>query len=281
MAPTRTRRDRCPGVVRPWIADDGALIRLRLVGGLVSVGQLRTLSQLVQRYGDGDVHLTSRANLQARGLPAVEGRLRPDVLQAVRRTGLLGPPTHDLVRNVMASPLSGLVGGRVDVRRLAQQVDRLLCAGADLAELPGKFLFTLDDGRGDLARRKTDLGLVALDSVDVQTRVGTDGWGPVVPLDEASAWLVATARTFLSVRGTGPDAAWHVDELDAFLPPVTPDPRAIVTSDPAAYGIHGEHDHVEVPDGILAPPRVDALCAGRDVDEPLVVTPWHGVVVHR
>ena len=88
------------------------------------------------------------------------------------------------------------------------------------------------------------------------------------------------ARSWLA-RGTGPEAAWHVDELDEFLAPVTPDPRATVTSDPPAYGLHGEHEHVEVPDGVLTAALVDELCAGRDDDEPLVVTPWHGVVVHR
>jgi precorrin-3B synthase len=269
-------------VLRPWIAADGALVRLRLVGGLVSVGQLRTLSRISQRYGDGDLHLTSRANLQARALPDVDGDLRPDVLDAVRRTGLLPAPTHDHIRNVMASPLSGLVGGRVDVRPVAQHLDRLLCASADLTDLPGKFLFTLDDGRGDLASRSTDLGIVALDAVSVQARVGTDGWGPVLALDEAAGWLVATARTFLSARGSGPDAAWHADEIDdAFVPPVTPDPRARVASDPPAYGPHGDHEHVEVPDGVLTPARAAALVAGRGADEPLVVTPWHGVVVRR
>jgi precorrin-3B synthase len=268
-------------VLRPWTAADGALIRVRLVAGRLSVGRLGALSRVSRRYGDGDLHLTSRANLQVRGLPVLGDELRPDVLGAVRRTGLLGPPSHDLVRNIVASPLSGLAGGRVDIRPVAQQLDRLLCGGADLAELPGKFLFTLDDGRGDLAVMKSDLGVVALDESFVQARFGATGWGPVLSLEEAASWLVATARVFLSVRGRGPEAAWHVDEVDDFATPRVPDPRACVTSAPPAFGKHGDHEHVEIPDGVLTPVGVESLTAGRDEDEQLVITPWHGVVVRR
>jgi precorrin-2 C20-methyltransferase/precorrin-3B C17-methyltransferase len=67
------------------------------------------------------------------------------VLDDVRRTGLLPAPAHDLVRNVMTSPLSGLDGGRVDVRPVARHLDRLLCEAAedpryaevDIVVLPG------------------------------------------------------------------------------------------------------------------------------------------------
>ena len=59
---SRTRRDLCPGVLRPWPADDGALVRVRLIGGEVTRAQLRRLGRVAETYGDGNVHLTSRAN---------------------------------------------------------------------------------------------------------------------------------------------------------------------------------------------------------------------------
>src|SRR5690606_1864423 len=64
----RTRRDLCPGLLRPWIADDGALVRVRVPGGQLSALALQGLLDVATTYGDGTVHLTSRANLQVRAI---------------------------------------------------------------------------------------------------------------------------------------------------------------------------------------------------------------------
>ena len=68
-------------------------------------------------------------------------------------------------------------------------LDSLIQASAALAGLPGRFLFVLDDGRGDLLSTDTDLGLVALDAETCQLRIG-EGWGEVVPLADAPRELV-------------------------------------------------------------------------------------------
>ena len=271
----RSRRDRCPGVFRPWPADDGGLVRLRLVGGRLSGRSLGELSEVAQEYGDGDVHLTGRANLQLRAMPVVDDVLPAAVVHAIERTGLLPSRSHELVRNVMVSPLSGITGGRTDLRPVADELDRLVCADPALAALPGRFLFVLDDGRGDLVGRSCDLGLVVLDESHVQLRIGA-GWGSVVPLETAAAELVELARRFLAVRGSGEDAPWHVDELsEALVPAVDADPRTEVRSLPLAFGPVPHATHVEVPDGVLDP-ELAALLA---VHDELVVTPWRGVVV--
>ena len=46
---TRTRADMCPGVWRPWQADDGLLVRIRLMGGLLPTAALRRLSEVSQQ----------------------------------------------------------------------------------------------------------------------------------------------------------------------------------------------------------------------------------------
>jgi len=69
-AADRTRADRCPGVLRLAEAADGYLARIRLPGGLIGAGQLRALARLADELGDGRVELTSRGNVQLRGLAA-------------------------------------------------------------------------------------------------------------------------------------------------------------------------------------------------------------------
>lgn len=264
----RTREDLCPGVFRPWPAPDGALVRLRLPGGHIGRTTLARLLDVAETYGDGRVHLTKRANLQLRALPGT-GTLPDEVVEAIRCTGLLPHPAHELVRNVMTSPLTGLHGGRADLRSVTDELDQRMCATPSLAKLPGRFLFVLDDGRGDLAGRSTDLGLVALDAETVQLRIGSSHWGPVVPLTEAAARLNGLARAFQQVRGT----AWHIDELPT--PPAAQDgdPRALVASEPPAYGIVADGlAHVAVSDGVLDREVLDAL------PEDLVVTPWKSLI---
>lgn len=295
----RDRRDRCPGALRPWSADDGLLVRLRLIGGHVRSEQLLALSRVAERFGDGRVYVTNRTNLQVRGLPAApgeSGRLDAEALAAVESTGLLPTRTHELVRNVMISPQSGLSGGRADLRGVGAQLDRLLRADPALADLPGRFLFALDDGRGDLLYRTCDLGLVALDASTAQLRVG-DGWSREVLLSEAAQVLSRLASRFLAVRGSGPSAPWHVNELmeltaltgqtsqtgqtgltggEEFAPPAEPDPRLPEPSAPLAFGDVPGGRHVAVPESGLDRVSVEALTAGNVY---LIVTPWRGVLI--
>jgi precorrin-3B synthase len=260
----RTRADQCPGVFRPWAAEDGNLVRIRLAGGHLPTGSLRALSEVAASYGDGDVHVTGRANLQLRGL----GDITPELVAAIEATGLLPSRTHELARNLMSSPQTGLAGGRADLRPVVAELDLLLCADPLLAELPGRFLFVLDDGRGDLLDRSADLGLVALDDKSAQLRIG-NRWGQVAPLAEAPAALIALAGSFLRVRTT----EWHVGELPALLVPVQPPDRlAPLPSRPLPYGDVPGGEHVPAVDGVVDP-------ALGTLDTDLVVTPWRGVLV--
>ena len=269
----RTRGDLCPGVLRPWPASDGALVRLRLPGGHISGTTLASLLDVAETYGDGRVRLTKRANLQLRALPLSGTDLLPEAIEAIRATGLLPHPEHELVRNILVSPLTSLVGGRADLRPATLELDERMCATPSLAKLSGRFLFVLDDGRGDLAGRSTDLGVVALSSDTVQLRIGSTHWGPVVPLHEAAARLTGLARAFQQVRGSGDEAAWHVDELR--VPPASQDadPRALVSSSPPAYGeVAKDVVHLEIEDGVIDRKLVNTL------PEAVVITPWKSLI---
>lgn len=242
----------------------------------MSSAALRALVVAAEAYGDGRIHVTSRTNLQVRGFPGHDGRLAPDALAALEATGLLPTRTHELVRNVMVSPQSGLAGGRADLRPVAAALDAALCAEPALAALPGRFLFVLDDGRGDLVTRSCDLGLVALDSISAQLRVGA-GWGPVVPIARAAVRIAELAHKFVVHRGSGPAAPWHVSELAESLVAVgRPDPHLPEPASALRYGPVPGGRHVPVGDAGLDRAAVDALTA--EVDH-LVVTPWRGVLV--
>jgi len=289
---SRSRADRCPGVLRPWPAEDGLLVRLRLVGGRVPAATLVALISIAEQYGDGRVHLTSRANLQLRALPAdARGQVPAEVVAAIEATGLLPSRSHELARNIMMSPQAGLdmLGawevqdpsagrGAADLRPMAVELDRLLCAAPALERLPGRFLFVLDDGRGDLLDRPCDLGLVALSAELAQLRVG-EGWGPVVPLASAARELVGLAGEFVVRRGSGPEAAWHVRELiEPLVHAVATRPVPGGNSTGLPFGQVAGGVHVGVPDGVAATLAAELAAQAGEAGE-LVVTPWRGVLV--
>jgi precorrin-3B synthase len=146
----RTSRDRCPGALSLHAAEDGALARVRLPGGRIDARGRAAVAD-VAALGNGIVEITSRANLQVRGLPAGAGE---QVASLLAGGGLLPSLAHDRVRNVIASPL----GGTDDV---VDALDRGLCADPALAELPGRFLFAVDDGSAFALGHRADVTLVA------------------------------------------------------------------------------------------------------------------------
>lgn len=279
----RTYTDRCPGVFRPWLASDGAIVRLRTPGGIVRSDALRSLVDVAERHGDGTVLITSRANLQVRGLRTVDGQLPDEVVSALRSTGLLPTDSHELVRNILSSPLSGRIGGVVDLRPVVASLDVAICAEPAISDLGGRFLFVLDDGRGDVLERDCDLGAVVVSSSQAQLRVGGD-WGEVVDLHHLPDALVDLARRFAAARGSGESSWWHVHELpdtEALAPRWERDPRTRVSSAPPLSGRHRQDDGrdlevIEVERGI-----VDRQCAERLLglaSAEFVVTPWRQIV---
>src|SRR3954454_22480955 len=96
--PTRDRADACPGALQTHAAADGALARVRVPGGQLSAAQLRALASAARELGDGALEVTSRGNVQLRGL--AEGA-PPELGERLARAGLLPSQTHERVRNLL------------------------------------------------------------------------------------------------------------------------------------------------------------------------------------
>ncbi|MFE9002821.1 nitrite reductase [Streptomyces sp. NPDC007875] len=192
----RGRDDACPGALRLHPADDGSLARIRVPGGLLTARQALSLGRVAEELGDGRLDITSRGNLQVRGLDAGCGAR---LAARLRAAGLLPSDRHDRVRNIVASPLSGLDGGgHADVVAWVRELDAVLCddtpAGiGELSGLSGRFLFALDDGHGDVATLGADVTLIATSDGGAVLRVGGPPPRPKVPSP--------------SPAGTHPDAA--------------------------------------------------------------------------
>ena len=80
-----------------------------------------------------------------------------------------------------------------------------------LADLPGRFLATLDDGRGDVAGLGGDVGLLALDAGTVALLLGGTDSGLRAPPEDAVALALAAARAFLDRArrpGSAPPGGW-------------------------------------------------------------------------
>lgn len=141
MAQGTSRRGWCPGALRPMQTGDGLLVRVKPRCGTLSLDQASLLAELAAQFGNGHLSLTSRGNIQLRGLSA---DAMDEVAIALYDAGLSDDSAEaETVRNIIVSPTAGFDG--YDVRPEANALEAALLANAGtLKALPGKFCFLLD-----------------------------------------------------------------------------------------------------------------------------------------
>jgi precorrin-3B synthase len=271
-------RDACPGALQLHQAADGALARLRLPGGVITPGQLEALAHAATEFGSPAMELTSRGNIQLRALTDTAA-----VAEIAAAASLLPSQTHERVRNIVASPLSGRIGGMTDIRGLVTELDEAIQSEPALAELPGRFMFGVDDGRADVSGLAADAGAHFLDEATAALLLAGRDTGVRLDRPEVVPALVTVATRFAATRGK----AWRIAELidtaplleqftpggehGATWPPMTRPPVGWLLQDDGRVTLGAA-----VPLGVLQARVAEFLAA---IGAPLAITPWRSVLV--
>lgn len=205
VVPAQPAADRCPGVLDLHEAGDGLLARVRLPGGRISATQLDAVAA-VAAMGNGIVEITSRANLQLRGLTPTSGDAAAERFTSA---GLLPSIAHERVRNIQASPVAGRHPDSLTaVDDLVGELDRELCSDPALAALSGRFLFAVDDGSGIGIDPAADVVLCAVGRDAFHLYLAGLATTLTAQRDGAAAVAVSAARAF--AENAACRGAWRI-----------------------------------------------------------------------
>ncbi len=142
--------------------EEAFMLRLRLPGGTLSSHQAKGLADIAERFGGGTLDVTTRANLQIRGI----GAAHPiEVLTGIDELGLTSRGAGaDNIRNLTGSPTAGIDPQElIDTRPLTRALYHHILNHRELYGLPRKFNIAFDGG-GSIAMLEdtADIGFAAV-----------------------------------------------------------------------------------------------------------------------
>lgn len=256
----------CPGALRPMASGDGLVVRVRPPIAMLTQVQAAGLADLAQAQGTGVLQLTSRANLQIRGVAEAGLATLQDGLVALGLLDATLDPQMEARLNILVAP--GWSGE--DTPALWSALRQALTA-PDAPELPGKFGFALDVA--DAVRLQDASADIRIERAQGRLLVRADGapLGRATTVAQAVDLVMALARWFVASGGLDADGRGRMrDHLarGAVLPPslagdTPPDPAglrlAMVGFDFGLIDAAALH-------------RLARLAGG-----PLQLTPWRGV----
>ncbi|MBB4425589.1 precorrin-3B synthase [Bradyrhizobium sp. CIR48] len=185
----------CPGALRPMLSGDGLVVRVRPFGGRLEAPQITGLAELAGQHGNGLIDVTSRANLQIRGV-SEEGH-RP-LIDGLARLALLDPdPATEARRNILVTPFWRAGDA---TQSLAAELEEALEDNA--LALPTKFGFAIDDGTSRvLAGDSADIRIERDRTGGLLVRADGAKLGRSVARGEAVSTALALASWFLVSGG--------------------------------------------------------------------------------
>jgi len=180
----------CPGAIRPMPSGDGLVVRVRPFGGRLDAAQAAGLADLAERHGNGLIDVTSRANLQIRGVSENSHRL---LLDGLAQLSLLDPDAGtEARRNILVTPFWR---DGDETQALAAELEEALADS--MLELPVKFGFAIDDGKSRvLAGNSADVRIERDAAGGLLVRADGARFGRSVARGEAVATALAIARWF-------------------------------------------------------------------------------------
>ncbi len=130
----------CPGALRPMLSGDGWVVRVRPYGGRLCSAQADGLATLAAAHGNGMFDLSSRGNIQMRG---VREESHTPLIQGLRGMSLVDADAGiEGRRNILVTPFWQTDDGAAV---FADELTTALAA-ENAPALPGKFGFAIDTG---------------------------------------------------------------------------------------------------------------------------------------
>ena len=134
------RRGACPGLSAPMLTGDGLLVRLAPSGATIALEAFGCLCAAARQHGNGVIEITSRGNIQFRGLSAASAPAFAAIVGSLDIEVGEGIP-------VLVDPLSGLDANEIfDAGVLAKALREALSAAPFAARLAPKASVVVDGG---------------------------------------------------------------------------------------------------------------------------------------
>ncbi len=272
----------CPGALRPMLSGDGWVVRIRPPAGRLSATQAAGIAQLAARYGNGLIDITSRANVQLRG---VRQASHADLIDGLHALGLIDPsPEVEARRNIVVTPFWCTGDGTLDIATALANA----LAQPDAPHLPKKFGFAVDTGEYPVLQDT---------SADIRIERSASGWwvradgfatAARVTAEEAVPTAMALACWYMTTLADSPRSgssersgrmaalARHPSLPDAFQTPLPP----LVVTPQWQIGPNAHGWLVGIEFGQMSAQTLSALaeCAGTGA---LRITPWRMLLIEK
>ena len=190
----------CPTLFNATTTENGILSRIRFPAGLITSDQCELLTNVVSQFGNDEIQITNRANLQIRTSQV----LPEDVLLDFQDYGLASSTeSTDGLRNIMASPIAGIDPlAKINTIPLVKAWNLYLSQHPELGILSNKFSVCFDGGESiSVSDRPNDICFVAVElDREIYFRLhlglGDPAVGILIPQKQVIEFLAAMTEVY-------------------------------------------------------------------------------------